>query len=237
MVSYPRAEIATVNIGCIEFEGLMLDDGTFGIAVPQVCSVFQTDKNQASRTIKSILGNNFQFDKWRSILHPKAVNVLSLVDFEKLLRKLDRSGNLIAQELVDSLVGLSLQQLFSDAFCVKFEKEERQKWLEDRGNGKVYRRTLTDSIRDYLLSHPREDSRLYPIVTDLIYLGIFNRQAAQLKVDWDDKSPRDVMTNHELFLVAEVESLTSRLIDQDSLHPLAAARQALRVLRIPVCDR
>jgi hypothetical protein len=237
MVSYPRAEIANVKIGCLEFEGLMLDDGTFGIAVPQVCSVFQTDKNQASRTIKSILGNDFQFDKWRSTLHPKAVNVLSLVDFEKLLRKLDRSGNLLAQGLVDSLVGLSLHQLFSDAFCVKFEQEERQEWLKDRDNGKIYRRTLTDSIKDYLRSHPREDKRLYPITTDLIYLGIFNRRAAQLKVDWDEKNPRDSMTNHELFLVAEVESLTSRLIDFDNLHPLVAAKQALSVLRIPVCDR
>jgi hypothetical protein len=29
MVSYPRAEIATVRIGCIDFEGLMLNDGSF----------------------------------------------------------------------------------------------------------------------------------------------------------------------------------------------------------------
>jgi hypothetical protein len=237
MVSYPRAEIATVKIGHLEFEGLMLSDGTYGIGVPQVCSVFQTDKNQASRTIKSILGEAFQFDKWRSTLHPKAVNVLSLIDFEKLLRKLDRSGNLLAQTLVDSLIGLSLQQLFSDAFCVKFEQEERQKWLQDRGEGKIYRRTLTDSIKDYLLAHPKEDSRLYPIVTDLIYLGIFNRRAAQLKTDWDEKNPRDSMTSHELFLVAEVEALASRLIDYDHLHPMSAAKQALRVLRIPVCDR
>jgi hypothetical protein len=237
MVSYPRAEIAIVKIGCLEFDGLMLPDGTFGIAVPQICSVFQIDKNQASRTFKAILGDEFQFAKWRSTLHPKAVNVLSLIDFEKLLRKLDRNGNLLAQQLVDLLLGLSLQQLFSDAFCIQFEKEERQQWLKDRQEGKEKRRTLTDSIKDYLLSHPHADKKLYPIVTDLIYLGIFNRRAAALKVDWNETNPRDEMTRKELFYVAEVEALTSRLIDRDRLHPLTAAKEALARLIIPVCDR
>ena len=237
MVSYPRAKIATVRIGHLEFEGLMLHDGTFGIAVPQICSVFQIDKNQASRTFKAILGEQFQFDKWRSTLHPKAVNVLSLIDFERLLRKLDRCGNLLAQELVDLLLGLSLQQIFSDAFCLQFEKEDRQQWLKDRQEGKEKRRTLTDSIKDYLISHPHADKMLYPVVTDLIYLGIFNRRAADLKSDWNETNPRDSMTRQELFLVAEVEALTSRLIDFDSYHPFVAVKQALSVLRIPVCDR
>jgi hypothetical protein len=237
MVSHPRAEIATVKIGHLEFEGLMLPDGTFGIAVPQICSVFQIDKNQASRTFKVILGEQFQFDKWRSTLHPKAVNVLSLIDFERLLRKLDRNGNLLAQQLVDLLLGLSLQQLFSDAFCLQFEKEERQQWLKDRQEGKEKRRTLTDSIKDYLLSHPHADKKLYPIVTDLIYLGIFNRRAADLKVDWNETNPRDEMTRKELSYVSEVEALTSRLIDRDKLHPLTAAKEALTRLIIPVCDR
>ena len=71
----------------------------------------------------------------------------------------------------------------------------------------------------------------------MIYLGIFNRRAAKLKADWDSKNPRDNMTSHELFYVAEVEALTSRLIDLDNLPPLVAVKQALARLIIPVCDR
>jgi hypothetical protein len=71
MVSYLRAELATVCIGSLKLEGLMIENGTFGIAVPQICSLFRFDKNQASRAIKSIMGASFQFDKWNTTLNPK----------------------------------------------------------------------------------------------------------------------------------------------------------------------
>jgi hypothetical protein len=240
MVSYPRAEIATVKIGSLEIEGLMLADGSFGIGVPQIAKLFpyfQDSQNQASQMLKRLMGDRIKTNKIKTQFNRNATLIVDIESFLNIIKVLSKKSDVIAEDLADRLMGLSLHQLFSDAFCVKFEKEDRQKWLEDRDNGKIYRRTLTDSIKDYLRSHPREDKRLYPITTDLIYLGIFNRRAAQLKTDWDDKNPRDSMTNQELFLVAEVEALTSRLIDYDNLHPLVAAKQALSVLRIPVCDR
>ena len=237
MVSYPRAEIATVRIGRIEFEGLMLANGTFGMGIPQIASLIKASSNTASRDFKRLLGDEFKTSKVKTVYNKNYTNFVTLYVFELILAKLDRNGNTEAQNLRDSLVGLSLHQLFSDAFYIKFEKEERQQWIEDRQSGKEYRRTLTDSIRDYLLAHPTADKNLYAIVTDLIYLGIFNRRAAQLKADWNETNPRDGMTRQELFLVAEVEALTSRLIDFDNLHPLVAVKQALSVLRIPVCDR
>ena len=237
MVSHPRAEIATVRIGYLEFEGLMLSDGTFGIAVPQICSVFSFLNKNAQRDIQSLLNEPSPFLKWSSKLNSKAVSVLLLPSFERLIFRLALKQNKVAISLSEQLIGLSLQQLFSDAFCIQFEKEERQQWLKDRQEGKEKRRTLTDSIKDYLLSHPHVDKKLYPIVTDLIYLGIFNRRAADLKVDWNETNPRDEMTRKELSYVSEVESLTSRLIDRDGLHPLTAAKEALARLIIPVCDR
>jgi hypothetical protein len=237
MISYPRAEIATVKIGHLEFEGLMLHDGTFGIAVSQICSVFSFLNKNAQRDIQSLLNEPSPFLKWSSKLNSKAVNVLLLPSFERLIFRLALKQNKVAISLSEQLIGLSLQQLFSDAFCIQFEKEERQQWLKDRQEGKEKRRTLTDSIKDYLLSHPHADKKLYPIVTDLIYLGIFNRRAADLKSDWNETNPRDEMTRKELSYVSEVEALTSRLIDRDGLPPLTAAKEALTRLIIPVCDR
>lgn len=74
-------------------------------------------------------------------------------------------------------------------------------------------------------------------VTEAIYMGIFSRRAFKLKFDWDIKNPRDGMTDKELMLVAQVEDLTSRLIDQDNMFPLAAVSEALKRLIIPICIR
>lgn len=150
MVSYPRAELATVCIGSLKLEGLMIENGTFGIAVPQICSLFQFDKNQASRAIKSIMGASFQFDKWNTTLNPKAVNVLLLSNFELVLFELAIKQNPIAIDLSRTLMGLSLQQLFSDAFHVKFETEERQAWIFNRDRSKTtFKKYLTDSLKAY----------------------------------------------------------------------------------------
>jgi hypothetical protein len=95
MVSYPRAEIATVIIGYFEFECLMLPDGTFGIAVPQICNVFSFLNKNAQRDIQSLLNEHSPFLKWSSKLNSKAVNVLLLPRKsinQKSLRFLTSSG-------------------------------------------------------------------------------------------------------------------------------------------------
>jgi len=236
-----KAELAIVCIGSIEIEGLMLEDGTFGVAIPQVCTLFQLDKNQASREVKALLGNNFQFDKWCSQLNPKAVNVLFLKDFERLILRLAIKQNELAINLSELLIELSLQQLFSDAFCIQFEKEERQAWLKDRQNGKIVRRTLTDAIQDYLESHDvseNTEKHLYSNVTNAINRAIFNRRSAkQLREDWGVENPRDNMNQNELLLIMEVEHLTMRLIDKDQLDPYVAVKEAISRLCLPVIKR
>jgi hypothetical protein len=241
MVSYPRAELAIVRIGNLEIEGLMLDDGTFGIAIPQVCTLFQIPIKHASRDIKALLHGDFQFPKWCSKLHPKAVNVLLLKDFESVLFELALKQNQVAIEFSRTIIGLSLQQLFSDAFCIQFEKEERQDWLKDRQSGKVVRRTLTDAIRDYIKAHnvsERYAAFVYPNITDLINRAIFNRRSAkQLREDWGVDNPRDYMTQNELLLIMEVEHLATRLIDKDDLEPGLAVKEAISRLCLPVIKR
>ena len=86
------ATVAAVKLGQLEFEGLMFDDGTYGIAVPQICSIFQFPIKHASRDIKALLGKDFSFPKVRTTLNSKAVNALQLIDFERLLFELTIKG-------------------------------------------------------------------------------------------------------------------------------------------------
>lgn len=73
-----KAVVAKVDLGFTVIDGLMLPDGSYAMGASQIAEIFQFDKNQSSRTIKSILGNDFQFDTTKSELHPKAVNILRL---------------------------------------------------------------------------------------------------------------------------------------------------------------
>jgi hypothetical protein len=116
----------------------------------------QTTRNTASRDIKRLMGKDFETSKWLTKFNNKAINVLSLVNFEKLLAKLDRTGNAKAQEIRDSLIGLSLQQLFCDAFDIKFAKEDRQKWLICRQRTKITFRPFTDQLKAYGFTKPQE---------------------------------------------------------------------------------
>jgi hypothetical protein len=238
-----KAEIATVQIGHLEIEGLYAPEiNQFGVGIVQVCNLFSEPRKRSLKQLEALWGITFQnHQKWTTSLNPKAINVISLIDFERILRVLDRKGNQKAQELSDDLIGLSLHQLFSDAFNHHFEQEERQQWLKARQQGKIARRTLTDAIKDWLLAHPEvSDNKkkfIYSNATDAINLGIFARRASKLRKDWHCDNPRDEMTEKELSVVEAAEGLTMRLIDQDKIEPMAAVHEALNRLIIPVVER
>jgi hypothetical protein len=131
----PKAVIAQVSIGNLSVEGLMReDDGTFGIAIPQLASHDLVPPNRSLKQLNKLYSTAFQSHQWRTTLNPKAINIILLPDFEKLLFELALAGNKPAQLMARDLVGLALTQLFSDAFGLKFEKEKRQAYLIDRQN-------------------------------------------------------------------------------------------------------
>ena len=127
-----KARIAKVAIGSQEIEGLMLSNGDYAVGVPQVAELFSLAKDHASREVKALLGKDFQFNKVKSELHSKEVNIISLGDFKKVVIELAIKGNKKAVEFGRLMMGLSLQQLFCDASGVKFETKERQQWVRFR---------------------------------------------------------------------------------------------------------
>lgn len=79
-----KAKIAKVDYGVTVIDGLLLSNGDYAVAVPQICEFFQFAKNQASRDFKAILGKDFSFDKCTSELNFKAVNIVNLTNFAKI---------------------------------------------------------------------------------------------------------------------------------------------------------
>lgn len=243
MASIIKAQIAPVAIGHLSIEGLMAGDGKFYIAVPQISAQFQIDNNQASRRFKALLGSDFQFDKAKTELHPKAVNVLSVPDFERLVARLDRSGHVGAQEFRDDLVGLSLHQLFCDAFGIKFEKEDRLNWLMLRQESKMLFWELASAVKQWMAGRycGAPEFTYYKNAFDALNVGLFGMQSAKIRQELglasDSALCRDSFGQRALTNIATVQGLAARMMAKDeSLKPIDAVKRAVDVTLIEVQD-
>ena len=141
------ATIAQINLGAFEIEGLMDEDGAFYIAIPQVADLIETSRNTASRDLKRMMGGRLKTSKLRTPFNKNNTNGISVASFEELLFDLALSGNEKATALSKALIGLSLTQVFSDAFGIKFEKADRERWLTTRFKTKHDFRPLTDKLQ------------------------------------------------------------------------------------------
>lgn len=230
-----NAVVAPVPFGAIEIEGLLLDTGEFAVALQQAASLFSVLPKSAQKWIQDSLSKDFQFfqvktDRPRqSGKQNRPENALSLIDFERLLRKLDRKGNKTAQDMVDELVGLSLKQLFADAFNQKFEQEERQSYLAARQQGKVTRRSMTDAIKSWCDRHetPEKVTGYSVTCSEALNLYLFGKKSAELKAERQipiQKSLRDYLTSDELYQVDRIEDRVVELTDLDDIKPTDAIK-------------
>lgn len=154
-----KADVTQVQIGFLSIEGLMSENGDFGVGVPQASDTFSFPIKHASRDMKALLGKDFQFPKWKTPLNSKAVNVIPLDRWSDLSFELALKGNEKAIEIGRAMHGLSWHQLFADAFGIKFEKEERQQLLMTRMATKHDFRPLTDMLKFHGFVEPREYAR------------------------------------------------------------------------------
>jgi hypothetical protein len=247
----PKAEVTQVKIGNLEIEGLILPDGSFGVAVPQIANLFswfQDDQNQAFKKLKRLMGEGFKTTKCKTVFNKNATSYVTLNVFTEIVKKLAKEKK--QQDAFDflmDLAGLSLEQLFSDAFGIKFEKEERQEFLKQRQEGKVVRRTWTDAVKDWITAHEDEltdnDKKFVWVhISDGLNKGLFGRTSKQLKQDWKlkpNQQIRDYMSVQELKYVEDIEDLAMRILDKHRLtiKPTIAIHLALESLIIPVQTR
>nr|WP_026731319.1 hypothetical protein [Fischerella sp. PCC 9605] len=228
-----KAIVTQVPIGSVAIEGLMDEEGNYYVAAPQLAGEFSLLKNNATREVKVLLGKDFQFVKLKTELNSNAVNAIPLTEFERLLFELALKGNEKAIEFSRMLVGLSLHQLFSDAFGVKFEQEERQLWLQARLEGKATRRSESDAIKDYWWRHPDmnegETKWIYKNVTDTLYRGCLGADAKHLKQQKNCQNLRDCLESDQLRLLDHAESYLTQLIDVRDMHPMVAAKEVVEL--------
>ena len=54
-----KAEITPVSIGFLTIEGLMSENGEFGVAVPQLASINLVPQNRSVKQLHALLGKAF----------------------------------------------------------------------------------------------------------------------------------------------------------------------------------
>ena len=94
-----------------------------------------------------------------------------------------------------------------------------------RLEGKNARRTLTDSIKDYIGRHPELSDNsvkfMYSNVTDALYLNTHGKRARKLveALDCGKNELRDRMSGDELMVLSSIEQIAMRLIEGRLLIP------------------
>lgn len=241
------ATIATVKLGNLEFEGLMFEDGSFGISVPQIAMLFpyfKTDKNNASILLKRLMGKDFKTDKSKTAFNKNITTYVDLIAFERIIRKLDKQNDPVAENIAESLIGLSLTQLFSDAFHQKFEAEDRQQYLIRRQESKQTFWLIASCVKDWYELTKVERSApphvYYSQAFDAINLGLFGKKSKQMKDELGRGKGdlvRDDFSPEALRRITSIQEIAANYLKNEPTHkPTLAIAFALNVCGYQVID-
>jgi hypothetical protein len=246
MSTTPKATVTTVKMGNLEIEGLLLNDGSFAVAVPQITNLFpyfqqyQDPQKYGAQTLKRLMGNDFKTHKVKTEFNRNITLAVNLLDFERVLRKLDKLSDSVAEILTDDLVGLSLTQLFSDSFGIKFEQEDRQEYLKERAAVKQSFFVLTPCIKSWLVANGKDESPnarfYYSNTMDALNLKLFAKKSKEIKEELGiGKSDlnRDHFSPEALRRLDHVQTLASAYI-KDGMHPVDAVIESIQTFKLGV---
>jgi hypothetical protein len=107
--SIVKAIVAKVNIGTIEFEGLMFPDGNFGVSVQQLrlLAFPSTSPSNALRELKSACGKDFGIFLHTTELSNNPQWVIKLDQLNYCLTKLALKGHKEAEDLLYGTLGIN----------------------------------------------------------------------------------------------------------------------------------
>lgn len=143
-----KAQVAVIDLGFTQFEGLMLPNGDYAVAIPQIATLIQSNPNTASRDFDRLLGEGFSPSK-QSIEGTKAlVNVVDLPVFTKILYAMAKRGNAISDALIQALLDEGFERRFDTAFGKKVDEAEYNERLALRFRRLLARRQWTDVLQE-----------------------------------------------------------------------------------------
>ncbi len=229
-MSNTKATVAQVSLGDFTFDGLLMPNGEYRIGVSQVAHLNLVTPNNATKSVKALLGKDVKLLQTKSELNRSSVNTISISDFTNLLYKIAFKGNSVAQSMLLALADMSMTEVFNDAFGKETTARGRQAFIKTRLSGIVQRRSFTDSVKAYNEVTGSDITPNYAQLTNLTYLLLFGHTASELEV-LCGKPVRDHLLPEQLHLLDAVENMASKLIEKQQVDPESAIRQAVELLR------
>jgi len=204
-----KAQVTKIDLGSIQFDGLMLPDGTYAIAVPQIAELVGLSKQYASRDLKRMMGKDFSPSKSTTEYTKAAVNIVDLATFRKVIRELDKQSNPIASALIDAFIEESIERRFDTAFGKKVSEVERNEVLAQRMQRLLARRAWTDVLQERHIKcfGSKPVPRQFKEWTVVVNQALFNRKHFNCN--------RDNMEMEEQRIIEMFESMAIRRASQN----------------------
>jgi hypothetical protein len=194
-----RAKVAKVKVGNLEFDGLMDENGSYHIAIPQIADLVGQTRVNAAQTFKRLLGEDFgQTKRLKTDLINAAVSAVSLKDFRRLLSKLADKGNKTARVFLETLADQSLDQAWSDAFEVVRTEDDRQQIYADAFADNWANYDDAKEIEQQELFLADQETSFLPVLTNFkngkaFHANYFSdpdcyqssRRVTDVDIDWD----------------------------------------------------
>ena len=122
------------------------------------------------------------------------------------------------------------KQIRYQQMIIDFNKSNPE-WLESREQIKESNEVLRDAIKAYVDRHVDElsDNRkrfVYNNVNDKVAIALVGCRPAKFKRDRKANTFRDALTKDEIKTLEQLEMLTTKLIEQQDMCPLAAVEDA-----------
>ena len=215
-----KASVTEIDFGFAKIEGLMLSNGSYAVSGVQANNVlkFATHPNYIVRSLKSLLGEEFEPITSKTETSNKGVTVITTSQFAKLVIQLTKRGNEIAAAFAEALVEEGIERRFDIAFKKVVEEEIRNARLKARIEGILHRNFWTDAIDKYLDTHEVSADYLrfiYPNVSNVVNLGVFGMKAQELREKLKlkpNQATRDHIPPEALPEIAFIEKYAGTLV-------------------------
>ena len=203
-----KATSAKINLGFAVIDGLMLPNGEYAIAVPQIADLFFESRDYATQTLKRLLGNDFKAHKAKTEFNKNSTNIVSLPDFKKIIRALDKIGNPVASSFTDAILEEGLERRFDLAFNQLVDEAERNARIELRMKRIMARHQWTD----ILMNRHLKQTGLKPLPEDYKRWTVTVNNKLFNKPHFNRN--RDNMSFDEQLLIEQFEFMAARVADK-----------------------